>query len=53
MPNLTKRDIILQISRETGLTQEEVFAVEQLTLNSITDALAYGRDVELRNFWRL
>ena len=50
MPNLTKRDIVLQISRETGITQQEVFAVVQLTLDGITDALASGNDVELRNF---
>ena len=50
MPNLTKRDIVLQISKETGCTQQEVFAVVQLTLDSITDALASGNDVELRNF---
>ena len=50
MPNLTKRDIVLQVSKETGITQQEVFAVVQLTLDSITDALASGRDVEIRNF---
>ena len=50
MPNLTKRDIVLQVSKETGITQQEVFAVVQLTLDSITDALATGRDVEIRNF---
>ena len=50
MPNLTKRDIVLQISKETGLTQQEVFAVVQITLDSITDALASGNDVEIRNF---
>ena len=50
MPHLTKRDIVLQISKETGLTQQEVFAVVQLTLDGITEALASGNDVELRNF---
>ena len=50
MANLTKRDIVLQISRETGINQQEVFAVVQLTLDSITDALASGRDVEIRKF---
>ena len=50
MPNLTKRDIVLQVSKETGITQQEVFAVVQLALDSITDALASGRDVEIRNF---
>ena len=50
MPNLTKRDIVLQISKETGITQQEVFAVVQQTLDAITEALASGNDVELRNF---
>ena len=50
MPNLTKRDIVLQISKETGLIRAEVFAVVQLALDAITEALASGRDVEIRNF---
>ena len=50
MSNLTKRDIVVQISNETGITQQEVFAVVQLTLDAITDALASGNDVEIRNF---
>ena len=50
MANLTKRDLVIKISRETGITQQEVFAVIQHTLDLITDALASGRDVELRNF---
>ena len=50
MANLTKRDLVMQISKKTGLTQQEVFSVIQLTLDGITDALSTGRDVELRNF---
>jgi len=50
MANLTKRDLVIQISKNTHLTQQEVFAVIQQTLDGITDALATGRDVELRNF---
>lgn len=50
MANLTKRDLVIQISKQTGLTQQEVFSVIQHTLDGITDALATGRDVELRNF---
>ncbi len=50
MSNLTKRDLVLKISKETGITQQEVFAVIQQTLDLITDALASGQDVELRNF---
>ena len=50
MANLTKRDLVVQISRETGITQQEVFHVVQQTLDLITDALASGQDVDLRNF---
>ncbi len=50
MGTLTKRDLVLQISTETGLVQNQVFDVIQRTLDQITDALAEGRNVELRNF---
>ncbi|MEI6070624.1 MAG: HU family DNA-binding protein [Verrucomicrobiae bacterium] len=50
MSNLTKRNLVMQISKETGITQQEVFSVIQQTLDLITGALASGRDVELRNF---
>jgi nucleoid DNA-binding protein len=50
MANLTKRDLVLRIAKGSSLTQQEVFAVVQHTLDAITDALASGRDVELRNF---
>lgn len=48
--NLTKRDIVLSIYEKTGYPQKEVREVVQLTLDSIADALAEGRNVELRNF---
>ena len=50
MSNLTKRDLVTQISKATGIIQAEVFTVIQQTLDAITTALASGRDVELRNF---
>jgi nucleoid DNA-binding protein len=50
MSNLTKRDLVISIAEKTGLTQQEVFSVIQLTLDGIVDGLATGRDVELRNF---
>ena len=48
--NLTKRDIVLNIYDKTGFAQKEVREVVQLTLDSIAEALAGGRNVELRNF---
>jgi nucleoid DNA-binding protein len=50
MGTLTKRELVVQISNETGLVQHEVFEVIQRTLDHITDALARGDSVELRNF---
>jgi nucleoid DNA-binding protein len=50
MANLTKRDLVIDISKKTGLTQQEVFDVIQLTLEGITNGLATGKNVELRNF---
>jgi nucleoid DNA-binding protein len=40
----------VKISNETGLVQHQVFEVVQRTLDLITDSLAHGEDVELRNF---
>ena len=47
---LTKRDLVMRISEETGLVQTQVVEVVQKTLNYITESLAKGDKVELRNF---
>ena len=47
---LTKRDLVIRISGETGLAQQQVFGVVQKTLDYISEALAKGDKVELRNF---
>ena len=47
---MTKRDIVVRISEETGLVQQQVLAVVQKTLDYISDAVAKGKTVELRNF---
>lgn len=47
---LTKRDLVIRISNENGLTQQQVFDVIQKTLDYISEALAKGDKVELRNF---
>jgi len=47
---LTKRDLVVRISNETGLVQQQVLDVVQKTLDYIADALANGDKVELRNF---
>ena len=47
---LTKRDLVIRISGETGLTQQQVFDVVQKMLDCISEALAKGDKAELRNF---
>src|SRR5512137_846199 len=47
---LTKRDLVIRISDETGLVQQQVLDVVQKTLDYISEALAKGDKVELRNF---
>jgi nucleoid DNA-binding protein len=47
---MTKRDLVIRISQETGLNQQQVLDVVQKTLDYIAEALANNRKVELRNF---
>jgi nucleoid DNA-binding protein len=42
---LTKRDLVMRISEETGLVQTQVVEVVQKTLNYITESLAKGDKV--------
>jgi nucleoid DNA-binding protein len=50
MGKLTKRDIVVAISNQTGMVQHEVSDVVQRTLDKITESLANNIPVELRNF---
>jgi nucleoid DNA-binding protein len=50
MATVTKRDLVVQISDQTGLTQNQVFDVLQLFLDNVTSHLAHNSDVVLRNF---
>ncbi|MCG3150385.1 MAG: DNA-binding protein HU [Verrucomicrobiae bacterium] len=47
---MTKRDLVIRISNDTGLIQQDVMAVVQKTLDYITEAMIKGETVELRNF---
>jgi nucleoid DNA-binding protein len=47
---MTKRDLVVRISRETGMVQEDVQTVLQKSLDYITEALARGEHVEFRDF---
>ena len=50
MATLTKRELVVKISNETGMVQHQVLDVIQKTLDHITDSLSNGDIVELRNF---
>ena len=47
---MTKRDLVIRISNETKLTQNEVMQVVQKTLDHISEAVSKGETVELRKF---
>ena len=47
---MTKRDLVIRISEETELVQQQVLDVVQKTLDYIAEAVAQGKKVELRNF---
>jgi nucleoid DNA-binding protein len=47
---LTKRDLANRIAEETGQIQQQVLTVIQKSLDYITESLAKGDKVELRNF---
>lgn len=55
MPNITKRELVLRITDKLGLRgveirQQEVQLVVQSFIDEITDSLAQGDSVVLRNF---
>ncbi|MCG3176475.1 MAG: Integration host factor subunit alpha [Candidatus Omnitrophica bacterium] len=47
---VTKKDIVLKISNETGIKQIDVKRVVQSCLDKVIEYLAQGQTVELRNF---
>ena len=50
MENLTQRDLVVRISNETNLVQQDVLKVIQLTLDHVKESLLKGNAVQLRNF---
>lgn len=47
---MTKRELVVRISEETGLVQGQVADVVQRTFDGIVESLSRGEGVELRNF---
>jgi nucleoid DNA-binding protein len=47
---LTKRDLVIQVARKLGVTQNEVSNTIQELLDTVSDTLADGNRLEIRNF---
>lgn len=47
---MTKRELVIDVAERLGYTQNEVSDVIQATLDTITEALAEGNRLEIRNF---
>jgi nucleoid DNA-binding protein len=47
---VTKRELVIAVAERLGFTQNEVSNVVQTTLDAITECLAEGQRLEIRNF---
>ena len=47
---MTKRELVVRISKETGVVQEDVYTILQKSLDYITEALVKGDHIEFRDF---
>jgi len=47
---LTKKDLVLAVAKETGITQVDVKRVVQRMLDQLIANLKEGKTIELRNF---
>jgi nucleoid DNA-binding protein len=50
MTTITKRDLVVTIATASGLTQQQTQEVVQQFLDTVTDHVADGNEVVLRNF---
>jgi len=47
---VTKRELVVEIAEKLGYTQNEVASIVQASLDTITQSLAEGQRLEIRNF---
>lgn len=47
---LTKKDLVIAVSRDTGIAQVDVKRVVQQVLYYLVESLKQGQTIELRNF---
>ncbi len=50
MGTITKRELVVQMSDQLGMTQAQVFDILQLFLDNLVSHLAQNNEVVLRNF---
>lgn len=50
LASMTKRELVVRISEESGLKHQAVMQIVQKTLDQIRGAISNGEKVELRNF---
>jgi nucleoid DNA-binding protein len=50
MATVTKRDLVIELSNRSGITQSQAFDLFQHALDLITEELAKGNEVTLRRF---
>ena len=50
MTTVTKRDLVVELSNRTGITQSQAFDLLQHALDLITEELSKGNEVTLRRF---
>ena len=47
---LTKKELVLAVAKDTGITQVDVKRVIQQMLHQVIESLKEGKTIELRNF---
>ncbi|MBI4832274.1 MAG: integration host factor subunit beta [Candidatus Lindowbacteria bacterium] len=47
---MTKRELVIEVARQLGFTQNDVGRVVQTAFDAITESLAQGKRLEIRNF---
>ena len=52
MSNVTKKDLVEKIADKTGLTQVDTKIVIESFLDSVSNALQKGSNIEIRGFGR-
>jgi nucleoid DNA-binding protein len=48
--SVTKNDMVIEIAKKTGIEQQKVKQIVQMTLDGIIEILAIEQRIELRNF---